>query len=191
MGAFHRVAGQLEGGRGRHVDRRPTGHACTTSRDASHSRASSAAQVSARTAPGDVSTLTTLSTTGYLQPCDVKGEITPHAPPTSDGRGDHPGRALRQLGEDVSEEVDLAVLEGRAGHDRRASSAEANYDAYDPTSTNKPVSVAAHRSNARWSISVKASRSALSTSKVPTTAPVAGSTTGTTASERVLENAVR
>jgi hypothetical protein len=73
----------------------------------------------------------------------------------------------------------------------RPSSAEATYDAYDPASTNQPVSVAAHRSKARWSTSVKASRSALSTSKVPTTAPVARSTTGTTASERVLENAVR
>jgi hypothetical protein len=151
----------------------------------------SAAPVNAPSAPGDASTPITLLATGPPPALRRQGEITPHAPPTSDGRGDHPGRALRQLGEDVSEEVDLAVLEGRAGHDRRASSAEANYDAYDPTSTNKPVSVAAHRSNARWSISVKASRSALSTSKVPTTAPVAGSTTGTTASERVLENAVR
>jgi hypothetical protein len=42
-----------------------------------------------------------------------------------------------------------------ADHDRRPSSAEATYDAYDPASTNKPVSVAAHRSKARWSTSVK------------------------------------
>jgi hypothetical protein len=35
-----------------------------------------------------------------------------------DGRGDHLGRALGDLGEDVSEEVDPAALDSRAGHDR-------------------------------------------------------------------------
>jgi hypothetical protein len=35
-----------------------------------------------------------------------------------DGRGDHLGRALGHLGKHVSEEVDAAALEGRAGHDR-------------------------------------------------------------------------
>jgi hypothetical protein len=35
-----------------------------------------------------------------------------------DGRGGHLGRAIGHPGEDVSEEVDPAALEGRAGHDR-------------------------------------------------------------------------
>ena len=58
-------------------------------------------------------------------------------------------------------------------------------------SQNRPVSAAAHLSSASRSASVKASRSALSTSSVPTTMPVPGSTTGTMASDSVLAKAVR
>jgi hypothetical protein len=58
-------------------------------------------------------------------------------------------------------------------------------------SQNRPVSAAAHLSSAWRSASVKASRSALSTSSVPTTMPVPGSTTGTMASDSVLAKAVR
>lgn len=62
---------------------------------------------------------------------------------------------------------------------------------YDPAAANSPQSAAAHPTSAWRSASVKASRSALSTSSVPTTVPVPGSTTGTIASDSVLVNAVR
>ena len=62
---------------------------------------------------------------------------------------------------------------------------------YDPAAANSPQSAAAHPSSAWRSASVKASRSALSTSSVPTTVPVPGSTTGTITSASVLANAVK
>jgi hypothetical protein len=62
---------------------------------------------------------------------------------------------------------------------------------YDPWSTNRPVSAAAHPSSRRRSASLNASRWSLSTSRVPTTMPVAGSTTGMMASDSVLAKAVR
>jgi hypothetical protein len=48
-----------------------------------------------------------------------------------DGRGGHLGRALGHPGEDVSEDVDPAALEGRAGHDRGHGLAQAQLDAGD------------------------------------------------------------
>jgi hypothetical protein len=62
---------------------------------------------------------------------------------------------------------------------------------YDPAAANSRQSAAAHPTSAWRSASVKVSRSALSTSSVPTTVPVPGSTTGTIASDSVLVNAVR
>jgi hypothetical protein len=78
----------------------------------------------------------------------------------------------------------------------RSSAWAGGYTGYPPNkhrghSQNRPVSAAAHLSSAWRSASVKASRSALSTSSVPTTMPVPGSTTGTMASDSVLAKAVR
>jgi hypothetical protein len=43
----------------------------------------------------------------------------------ADGRGHHLGRALGDLSQDISEEVDPAALDGRAGHDRLDGLAQA------------------------------------------------------------------
>ena len=103
-----------------------------------------------RPQPGDVSTLTTLSATGYLQPCDVKGEITPHASPASDSRGDHLGRALGTLARTFLRKWTRQRWEGRAGHDRGHGLAQAQVGVGDDlAAAAKPTGLQAAAA-ARW-----------------------------------------
>ena len=99
----------------------------------------------------------------------------------------------RQAGQAPRASLTTCQVSGRAGmvalavdHDHSPPTAT-----YEPALATRPASAAAHRSSAWRSASVKASRSPLSTSRVPTTVPVPGLSTGMIASDRVLAKAVR